>query len=179
VNAGPVLHVVSDPPQSATHRLHALMRQRETLRPVFLTTWDTLSRNFDSEELEAWASSVLTLANVNAGPSCLMAYWDVSTGAPETTTIASLTNAALASADICRNAGAKAATSVLRALPIVRETLGQTSLPRWWQVISSMAQRAPESVEILCSNLQQILRPGSIEAFEDFVATGLKASSGD
>ena len=63
---------------TATHRVHLLMRQRETLRPMFRTTWDDLSHHFDATELEAWAGAVLQLAHVNAGPACLIAYWDAS-----------------------------------------------------------------------------------------------------
>ena len=72
----PALHVVASEEDNATRRLHLLMRQRETLRPIFRATWDDLSHHFDPAELEAWAGAVLTLAHVNAGPACLIAYWD-------------------------------------------------------------------------------------------------------
>ncbi|MGA7803085.1 hypothetical protein, partial [Bradyrhizobium sp.] len=71
----PTLHVVAEQADTATRRLHLLMRQRETLRPLFRTTWDDLSHHFDPTELEGWAAAVLGLANVNAGPACLIAYW--------------------------------------------------------------------------------------------------------
>src|SRR5215510_384833 len=72
------LHLVSSDEDNATRRLHALMRQRETLRPIFRTTWNDLSHYFDPPELEAWAGAVLELTHVNAGPACLIAYWDAS-----------------------------------------------------------------------------------------------------
>ncbi len=74
------LHVLSSEEDSTTRRLHLLMRQRETLRPMFRATWDDLSHHFDATELDAWAGAVLQLANVNAGPACLIAYWDASKG---------------------------------------------------------------------------------------------------
>jgi hypothetical protein len=175
----PVLHVLADQPNSATHRLHLMMRQREALRPAFLKTWDKLSHRFDAEELEAWARGVLTLVHVNAGPSCLIAYWDASITAPDDETIVSLTHAAHTAADVCRHAGAKAATSTLTALPLARSALGHLSLARWWQVMGSLAQRAPESIESLAAHIRDILKPGRIEAFEDFVAAGLKFASGN
>jgi nitric oxide reductase NorD protein len=74
------LHLVpSDEEDSATRRIHRLMLQRETLRPLFLIAWDDLSHRFDVNELEAWAGAVLTLAHVNAGPACLIAYWEART----------------------------------------------------------------------------------------------------
>ena len=91
--AKPVLHVLANPPDCATHRLHLMMRQREALHPVFRLAWDALSHRFDSEELEAWANGVLTLVHANAGPSCLIAYWDVSVAAPESETIVTLPRA--------------------------------------------------------------------------------------
>ena len=74
----PALHVVTSEEDNSTRRLHLLMRQRETLRPIFRDTWDDLSHHFDPAELEAWAGAVLALAHVNAGPACLIAYWDAS-----------------------------------------------------------------------------------------------------
>ena len=51
------LHVLSSEKDSATRQLHMLMRQRETLRPIFRATWDDLSHHFDASELEAWAGA--------------------------------------------------------------------------------------------------------------------------
>src|SRR5258708_16259290 len=96
------------------------MRQRETLRPIFRATWDDLAHHFDPAELDAWAGAVLTLAHVNAGPACLIAYWDASRSNAGRAEIAPLLAAAQAAADICRYAGAKAATAPPKALSIAR-----------------------------------------------------------
>ena len=83
------LHLVApDEENSATHRVHLLMRQRDTLRPMFRAAWDALSHHFDATELEAWAGAVLTLAHVNAGPACLIAYWEASKNGAERNEIA-------------------------------------------------------------------------------------------
>src|ERR1700694_875909 len=157
-----------------------MMRQREALRPPFRVTWDELSRHFEASELEAWAGAVLTLAHVNAGPGCLIAYWEVSkneAGGPE---IAPLLAAGQMAADICRHAGAQAATAALRALPIAKRVLGGgPALARWWRVMDALARQASEAVGPAAANMSEILTPGTIDAFENFVAAGLKFASGN
>ena len=64
-------------PDGAVRRVHLLMRQRDTLRPLFRAAWDNLAARFEADELEGWAAGVLALADVNAGPSCLVAFWEM------------------------------------------------------------------------------------------------------
>ena len=172
--------VPPDEEDSATRRIHRLMRQRETLRPMFLIAWDHLSHRFDVNELEAWAGAVLTLAHVNAGPACLIAYWEASRTTDDRQEIAPLLVAGQMAADICRNAGAQAATAALQALPVAARALGSgPALARWWRVMDVLARQAPESVVPTADNISAILAPGTIDAFENFVAAGLKFASGN
>ncbi len=175
------LHLVPpDQEDSATHRVHRLMLQRETLRPVFRAAWDELSHRFDATELEAWAGAVLALANVNAGPACLIAYWDASRIAADRPEIAPLLAAGQTAADICRHAGAQAATAALRAVPVASRVLGYgPALARWWRAMELLARKAPESVARVSGNIGEILTPGTVDAFENFVAAGLKFASGN
>ncbi len=179
MNAALQLQVISSETDSATRRLHVLMRQRDTLRPVFRQTWDALEDQFDPAELEAWATGVLDLAYVNAGPTCLIAYWDASrayAGGPVAPVIA----AAQSAADICREAGAQAATASLKALAVARRVFGDgPDLARWWRIMGDLARAAPESVEAAARRMSDVLAPASIDAFETFVASGLKAASGN
>jgi len=171
--------LLSTEQDSATRRLHLLMRQRETLRPMFRATWDDLSHHFDATELEAWASAVLQLANVNAGPACLIAYWHASKGGAAHEEIAPLLVAAQMAADICRHAGARAATSALQALPVAARAFGNgPALARWWRVMDLLARQAAESVELVAARMNEVLAPGTIDAFENFVSAGLRAASG-
>jgi hypothetical protein len=182
VNASkqPALHVITSDEDNATRRLHLLMRQRETLRPIFRAAWDDLSHHFDPTELEAWAAAVLALAHVNAGPACLIAYWDASKSGARGEEIAPLLAAAQSAADICRHAGARAATAALHALPVAVRAFGSgPSLARWWRVMELMSQQAPESIEPAAARMGDILAPGTIGAFENFVAAGLRAASGN
>jgi nitric oxide reductase NorD protein len=174
------VHVVSSDQDNATRRLHRMMGQREALRPAFRRAWDALSHHFDTAELEAWADAVLALAYVNAGPACLMAYWDVSRTEAGRKEIAPLLGAAQTTADICRQAGAQAATAALRAMPIAARVLGRGPvLARWWQVTYLMSRQAPESIGAMSERMSEILAPGTITAFESFVTAGLRAASSD
>jgi hypothetical protein len=156
------------------------MRQRETLRTIFRATWDDLSHQFDATELEAWADAVLVLAHVNAGPACLIAYWDASKSEASRGEIAPLLSAAQTAADICRHAGARAATTALQALTVAARAFGNgPALARWWRVMDLLARQAAESVELVAARMNEILTPGTIDAFESFVSAGLRAAAGN
>jgi hypothetical protein len=108
-----------------------LMRQRDALRPLFRSTWDNLAARFETSELEGWASGVLALADVNAGPSCLVAFWEISRNQPTEEGIAPLMAAAHTSANICRHAGAQATAAAIVAIAAARRVLGSAHLARW------------------------------------------------
>jgi nitric oxide reductase NorD protein len=173
------LQLVAPPPASAADRLHLMMRQREPLRPLFASVWDHLAARFEPEELEAWAAAVVGLADVNAGPSCLMAFWNLSKSPPLGEGMAPLIATAQAAAEICRHAGAAAATAAITAQPMARRMLDAEALPRWWRIMADLARQAPESVEAAASHMGQILSAGSVDAFANFVGAGLKAVSGN
>lgn len=167
-------------PDSATRRLHLLMRQREPLKPLFNSAWDHLATRFDADELELWASGVLELVNVNAGPTCLIAFWNVNKSQPPDDSLAPLIAAAHATADICRHAGARAAAATITAFPVARQRLGAgPALARWWRAMNDLTQQASESVEAAAGHVHQILPNGDIDTFENFVAVGLKVASGN
>jgi nitric oxide reductase NorD protein len=173
------LHVVASA-DGAVRRLHVMMRQREALRPLFRLAWDDLAARFDEDELEGWAAGVLALADVNAGPSCLVSFWEISRKQPTGQGIASLIAGAHIAANICRHAGAAATASTINALPVAKRILGaDQNLSRWWRAMDDLAQRAPESVGATAARMSKILGAGDIDAFENFIAAGLKMSAGD
>src|SRR5260221_1437151 len=156
------------------------MRQRDALRPLFRIAWDNLAGRFEADELEGWAEGVLALAAVNAGPSCLVAFWEISRNHPTEEGIASLIVAAHTAANICRHAGAQATAATIVSLTVARRALGAgPGLARWWRTMDELAQRAPESVEPAALRMGEILASGNIYAFESFVAAGLKLAAGD
>ncbi|CAN5488268.1 hypothetical protein BH11PSE4_BH11PSE4_04140 [soil metagenome] len=160
-------------------RLDALMQPRETLRPPFAAARDAVAMRHGSHLREGWAEAVLSLVDVNAGATCLIAYWNVSIAASRDDGIAPLIVAGHAAANICRHAGGRAATASINAFAIVRRKLDAPMLARWWTIMDDLAQRAPESVEATNSRIGEIMPAGDIAAFADFIAVGLKLASGD
>ena len=95
-------------PDGAVRRVHLLMRQRDALRPCFVrpgTIWRRVSSPTNSK---AGRLACSNLADVNAGPSCLTAFWEISRSQPTEQGIASLIVAAHTAANVCRHAGAQA-----------------------------------------------------------------------
>ena len=174
------LRLVPLPQEGTVHRLHLLMRQRDALRPLFRVAWDDLAARFDADALEGWAAGVLALADVNAGPSCLVAFWEISRTHPTEEGITPLVMAAHTAANICRHAGAQAAAATLRSVATARRMLDTApSVSRWWRTMDDLARRAPESVEATALRMGDILAAGNVQAFESFVAAGLKLAAGD
>lgn len=174
------LRLVSTPPDGAVRRIHLLMRQRDALRPLFRNAWDNLAARFDTDELEGWAAGVLALADVNAGPSCLVAFWEISRNHPTEEGIVALIVAAHTAANVCRNAGAQATAATIISAAAARRILGAgPPLARWWRTMDDLARQAPESVEATAVRMGEILSAANIYSFESFVAAGLKLASGD
>ncbi len=174
------LRLISANQDGAVRRIHLLMRQRDALRPLFRSAWDNLAARFDADELEGWAAGVLALADVNAGPSCLVAFWEISRSHPTEDGIASLIVAAQTAANVCRHAGAQATAATLNSVAVARRILGAgPGLARWWRAMDDLALRAPESVEATASRMSDILSAGNIYSFESFIAVGLKLAAGD
>jgi nitric oxide reductase NorD protein len=174
------LRLISAQPEGAVRRVHLLMRQRDALRPLFRIAWDNLAARFDADELEGWAAGVLALADVNAGPSCLVAFWELSRSQPTEEGIAPLIVAAHTAANVCRHAGAQGAAATIVSATVACRILGAgPSLARWWRTMDDLALRAPESVEAAASRMGEILSAGNSHAFESFVAAGLKLAGSD
>jgi nitric oxide reductase NorD protein len=174
------LRLIPAQPDGAVRRVHLLMRHRESLRLLFRSAWDDLAARFEADELEGWAAGVLALADVNAGPSCLIAFWKISASQSTEEGIAPLIAAAYTAANICRHAGAQAAAATIGSAAVARRILGTgPPLSRWWRTMDELALRAPESIEATASRLGEILSAGNINSFENFVAAGLKVAAGD
>jgi uncharacterized protein YegL len=157
-----------------------LIQHRDALKPLFRAVWDDLAGRFEADELEGWAGGVLALADVNAGPSCLVAFWESSRNHPTEDGIAALIAAAHMAANICRHAGAQATAATIVAAAAARQNLGPgPALARWWRTMNHLAERAPESITPVASRMGEILAAGNIQAFESFVAAGLKLAAGD
>ncbi len=165
---------------TATRHLHALIQSRDALRPAFENTRDHLAASRDAGDIDAWSAGALALLNVNAGASCLIAYFKIGKALSPGHDIAPMIAAANAATDICRHAGARAATACLDASATVRRLLMMASHDqRWWRAMINLAALAPESVEIVASQTGVLLATADIATFENFIAAGLKHGAAD
>lgn len=158
-------------------RLVRLMRARANLAPPFAEAWRVMARHHEAAALEPWAGAVLGLLDVNAGPQCLMAFWEASTARPSD--VDPLRAAGEAAAAICRRAGAQAAARALGAHPRAAGRLHGAALDAWWAAMLRLAGAAPEAVALVCERIDTLLAGGDAEAFSAFVATGLRIGGDD
>jgi nitric oxide reductase NorD protein len=178
MSPSPRLRVIETPPDSAVSRLHHLVRQRETLRATFRDAWERVTTGMPEREVEAWAEGALTLAYVNAGPGCLIAFWRASAEAKSRIGLDTLAMLADSFADVCRHAGAEATLHGLQAIvPAVRAFDGNPNeMALWARALRHLAHEAPESVVALASRTEIVLAALDGAGFESFVVAGLKAA---
>ena len=130
---------------TAMGRLATMVRGREMLGGSFRAA---LARHdaAPAEALAAWAEGAFTLANVNAGPGCLLLLFRMTAMAPAgPESLNRLAEAATAAAEICRKAGAGAARACLDARPtaLARPTAAGQPEAAWWRGLVRLAQDAP------------------------------------
>jgi nitric oxide reductase NorD protein len=164
---------------SLIETVHRMVRDREVLRSGFSRAWARVSRA-STPLVEAWAGATLELLRVNAGPTCILAFWHASiVGQPEQLPV--VLAGAHAAADVCRFAGARAALACLEALPtaIRLTTANPVELAAWWGGLGRLAREAPTSVQDAARHVERLLADGDGMGFADFVAAGLKATATD
>jgi len=163
-------------PDHAVTRLHRLVRQREALTPAFHDAWGRIAGRADAAALERWAEAVIELAFVNAGPSCLLAFWRASGEARGGIGLTDLAAVGHAAAEICRHAGAAATRACLDTVPAIAPRLAAGGLVAWWGVLTRLARAAPEAIVAVAAKTEAILSGcGDPAGFEAFVLAGLKA----
>jgi Mg-chelatase subunit ChlD len=169
-----------DPPPALSEaaQLHQYMRARDALRPAFDATWNVLALHFNEIEMNAWSRGVIELLAVNAGTSCLLTYFAISR-INHGLNIDALLHASSGGADVCRQAGAKAARVTLAAYEKTASCLNRNKkTSRWWQTITRIAKDAPDAIIPIATNLDTILAGDELDSFDDFIATGLKFAAG-
>jgi hypothetical protein len=154
-----------------------LVTQREVLRAPFAKLWPRIE-SLNPDIVQQWASATLELFHVNAGPGCIIAFWQAA-GLLAPTHIPLISEGGLQAANICRLAGAKAALACLENLPTaLRLTQAQpASLRAWWHGLDRLAQAAPSLLAETVRRIEILLADGDGFAFADFVAAGLKATA--
>jgi len=157
--------------------IRRLSTQREVLRAPFAQIWLRLE-TIDTDLVQQWASASLALFHVNAGPACIIAFWQVA-GSLGPGHMRLISKAGMQAANICRLAGAKAALACLETLPIcLRLTSVQpASVQAWWHGLDRLAEAAPSLLADTVRRIEILLADGDGFAFADFVAAGLKATA--
>ena len=165
----------------ALARLRTMTRQR-TILAGGLEAVLARHAGAPAETLEAWAASILALANVNAGPAALLSALRIAKTLPRGHPGA-LRRAAMGighAADICRHAGAAAVCAALesrRGLDsrLTRLDAGEEAL--WWRTLVRLAAEEPAAVAITARTSDRILAACGPSGFEAFVGAGLRAST--
>jgi hypothetical protein len=158
---------------NASAELRRLASQRDVLRAAFDSAWGRLPKRNDAA-LEDWAGAALELMRVNAGPACQIAFWSAS--ASGLASLPELAASGRSAAQICRDAGARAALQCLEALPAaLSATRDGPGIEAWRRGLERLAREAPESVGPAADRAQTLLADAAGTVFSDFVAAGLKA----
>ncbi|MDQ0315777.1 nitric oxide reductase activation protein NorD [Amorphus orientalis] len=174
------LTLLSTPEDSPVTLAHRIIGQREALRVPFREAFEVVSRRADTDERDRWCSAVLAMANANAGPTALLAGWQLSREqisriGPDR--ISALLNSAT---DTCKRAGAKAAASLLREAPLALRILGDPeALLAWGRIVTDLAEEMPAAVLPLLTETGRILSQTDIEGFRIWVEAGRRATERD
>jgi hypothetical protein len=160
---------------AAVSQMKALVRRREDLSTPFHQAFEHLGKSASGAELEVWARAGLSLANVNAGPATLIAYWSLTTLFAGQIEIQALADMAHAGAEICRYAGAGATRAVFNAGIALGPKLGGFD-GAWWRGWLRLAREAPGCVEELAPRAAGIIAACGTEGFENFIAAGLRST---
>ncbi len=164
---------------TALDQVRRLVRDREVLRPGFVQAWPRLAHAHPAL-VEEWAETTLELSQVNAGPSCIAAFWQAGAAAGPGR-LQPVLAGGRAAAGVCRHAGMRASLACLEALPAaIRLTVGNPAgLAAWWRGLDRLAREAPDVVQGAARRVEALLAGGDGLGFVDFVAAGLKATVGD
>ena len=158
--------------------LRRLVRDREALQPGFQAAWLRL-RDRAPSLVDSWAGVSLGLVQVNAGPACLAAFWQLCVG--DVGSVPAVLKAGRAARAICRHAGARAALACLQTTPTACRLAARDGggAEGWWQGLERLAEAAPSLVAGLAGQVERLLDEGDAAGFADFVAAGLKATAAD
>ena len=160
--------------------LMRLLSGRADVGDALAVTLARLDARWSAAQIEDWGAGVLALLHANAGGRCLAAFFRLSQARSGDQDAAALAGDARGAAEIARHAGSAAALASLEATPAVMMRLPDSrGRARWWSGLARLAREAPDCVSLLAANVPTVLAAGDGEAFENFVAAGLKAAGGN
>jgi hypothetical protein len=168
---------MDDGPVALAHRL---IRQRDALRGPFAAAFDVVSKRAGSAELDAWCAAVAEMVTANAGATVLLAAWQLTREEIALLGAARLATLIQAATAICRRAGAKPATALLRQVPTALRKLADADATTGWAgIVAGIASDMPAAVEPLLAETGPILSRADLDGFASWVDAGRRASDGD
>ena len=168
------------PPGENRAALVRLLGPRADVGATLTATLGRLETRWSPQEVEIWAGGALALVHANAGGRCLVAFCRLSQSACREQAAGALRADALGAAEVARRAGSAAALACLEATPAALLRLPQAKArAHWWSGLARLAREAPGCVTMLAANTPTVLANGDGEAFESFVAAGLKSAGRD
>ena len=160
--------------------LTRLLAGRADVGEAFSATLKRLDARWHAADVELWAAGALALVHANAGGRCLAAFFRLSQTRSTNQDAGALAADARGAAEIARHAGSTAALAGFEAMPAVLLRLPNAEgRARWWSGLARLAREAPDCVGRLTANAPTVLAACDGEAFESFVAAGLKAAGGN
>jgi nitric oxide reductase NorD protein len=160
--------------------LTRLLSGRADVGEIFSVTLRRLDARWGADDVELWAAGALALVHANAGGRCLGAFFRLTQARVSDQDAAALAVDARGAAEVARHAGSVAALASLEATPAAMLRLAeQRDRAHWWAGLVRLAREAPDCVLLLAAAAPTVLAASDGEAFESFVAAGLKAAGPD
>ena len=153
-------------------QLAELARQRQGLSGGLSAA---LARH-EGDDPQAWASAVLRLAYVNAGPGALLGVFRLAAVTPPGEgVLRRLGDGVEAAAELCGLAGAMATRAAVETRVALTGRIADRDAP-WWRGLLALAREAPDLVGVAASASAAILDAGGPEVFADFIGATLRAA---
>lgn len=178
--APPNLSLLTTDADSAVTRLHRYVARRADLRASFQQAWRQLEAGPVGAWQERWAEAALRLFEVNAGPACQIAFWQLSRRHAADGEPAALEAVADAAGGICRRCGAGGARAFLEraGLLLARNPTAREIAP-WLQGHVLLVGGGEDALAAVLERLDLLLAGVRGPAFLRWVETGLAVGAGD
>lgn len=177
---GARLRVVEARLGSAAGRLHHHASRRPALRASFRAAWERIADGGGDADLDAWCEAALALVDAHAGPSALVAFWELSVDLLPEFGFPVLIASARSAAEICGRCGTGGCAAALKASrPAARRLRNVEDFQRWCAALGLLARQAPESVAPFLDRTESVLAECPIAQLDSFVRAGLKYGAVD
>lgn len=171
------LAAAHDDPIALAHRL---IGQRDTLSGPFAAAFAVVARCAGAADRDAWCEAVIAMVHANAGPTVLLAAWQLTREEMASLGAARLADLIRAATETCRRAGANAATALLRQVPVASRKLADADATTGWAtIVADVSVDMPAVVEPLLAETARILSRLDLQGFANWVEAGRRATDTD